>query len=63
MLCGLPRTEVALPFCDEKKGVIEFILPLCLLIVSTFRSIYHGGKTYELRVYRENNTIITMNRL
>jgi hypothetical protein len=36
------------------KGVVEFILSLCLLTVSAFRPVYHGGKAGELTGYRAN---------
>ena len=51
MLCRLHWTDVALRFCDD-KGVVEFILLRCLLIVSGLRLRYHGGKACELTGYR-----------
>ena len=37
--------------------MVEFILPLCLLIVSAFRSIYHDVEAYELTGYRVSNAL------
>ena len=42
-----------------QKSVVEFILPLCLLIVSAFRPICHGCKVYKVTGYGTNNAIIT----
>ena len=43
MLCGINWTEVLYTIFVINKGVVEFILPLCLLIVSAFRYIWSNG--------------------
>ena len=55
LLCGLHRTDVALRFCDETKvGVVEFILPLCVVTALLDITV-----TYEEMGYRTNHTIMT----
>ena len=42
----------------KNEGVVEFILPLCLLVLA-FRPIYHCRKAYVLTGYRAKNAVIT----